>query len=98
MGIYDKVILTMNSLRGEMKAFRGIVIFLLCAAGLGVVASPLSAYGYVGPGAGFTVLGSLWAVIAAVFATIAGILLWVIRALFRLRRRSKQSTIEPQDP
>ena len=75
-----------------MRAFHQIVILL--AAGVAVGVSPEVGYGYVGPGAGFTILGSLWAVVAAVVTAVAGILLWIIRALFRLRRRGKESAAE----
>ena len=70
------------------------LIAILCATGAAVVVSPRVGHGYVGPGAGFTVLGSLWAVVAAVITAVAGILLWLVRALFRLRRRGKDTAAE----
>jgi hypothetical protein len=72
-----------------MKVLEWIV--LLYALGVALVTSPPVVHAYVGPGAGFTLLGSLWAVMAAVITAIAGILLWLIRALFRSRRRAKES-------
>jgi hypothetical protein len=88
MNVYDRVKLV----RGKMRILDLIVILL--AAGVAVVASPGIGHGYVGPGAGFTLLGSLWAVVAAVITAIAGILIWLFRALFRLRRRGKESAAE----
>lgn len=54
---------------------------------------PQSAQAYVGPGAGITMLGALWAVILAVVFALAGILIWPVRALLH-RRRSAASAAE----
>ncbi len=70
------------------------LIVLWCAVGVALATNPPVVHAYIGPGAGFTLLGSLWAVLAAVITAIAGILLWLIRALFRLRRRAKESAAE----
>lgn len=51
------------------------------AAGL-LLAQPL--FAYVGPGAGLTMLGALWALLAAVFIAVGFIVLWPLR---RWRRR-----------
>lgn len=45
---------------------------------------------YVGPGAGITMLGALWAVIVALAIAIGSILYWPIRALWRKRRQNHQ--------
>lgn len=50
-----------------------------------VASTPTAAY--VGPGAGITLLGALWAVIAAVVLAIGGLLVWPIR-LWLLRRKA----------
>ena len=50
-----------------------------------LAASP--AFAYVGPGAGLTLLGALWGLIAAVVLCVGFILLWPLR---RLMRRNKQ--------
>jgi hypothetical protein len=56
---------------------------------LGVVlAWPGAAFAYLGPGAGISMLGALWAVIAAILFALAGLIWWPIRAL---RRRRKQA-------
>jgi hypothetical protein len=47
---------------------------------------PCVAEAYVGPGAGITLLGVLWAVIAAIVTAVAGLLIWPIRALWRRAR------------
>lgn len=63
----------------------------LIAAAMTIAAMPSTGYCYVGPGIGITLLGSLWAVLAAVVMAIAGILFWPVRALLRRRKRDKQA-------
>jgi hypothetical protein len=46
------------------------------------------AIAYFGPGAGITMLGALWAVIAAIFLTVGSLLFWPIRSYFRRRKKS----------
>lgn len=50
---------------------------------------PSLSMAYVGPGSGITVLGALWAVIAAIFMAIAGIFIWPIRRMMQKRKISK---------
>lgn len=69
---------------------RFFVLVALCIFLISGVFS--AAYAYVGPGAGITMLGALWAVILAVILAIGGILLWPIRA-FLLRRRSAKENV-----
>jgi hypothetical protein len=45
-------------------------------------------FAYVGPGAGITMLGALWAVILAVLMAVGGILFWPIRLLLRKLRKT----------
>jgi hypothetical protein len=52
---------------------------VLCTAG------PASAY--VGPGAGLTLVGALWGLIAAVVLSIGFVILWPFRRLLRRHRR-----------
>ena len=59
----------------------------LCAAILLLV--PIIAYAYVGPGAGFALLGSFSAVFIAIIAGIFAILIWPFRYVIRSVRRSK---------
>lgn len=63
-------------------------IELLAAAFVVAAAfAPSSAFAYIGPGAGITVLSALWGVVVAIFLAIGALLLWPIRGLFRRRRR-----------
>jgi hypothetical protein len=62
----------------------------LCAAVLLVFVSP-AASAYVGPGAGLGILAALFAIVAAVVATIFGLVLWPFRMIAK-RRRGKQAT------
>ena len=71
--------------------------FALCLA---CIATP--ALAYIGPGAGVTVLGALWGIVAAVFLAMTAILVWPIRSFFRRRRKARaaasdQATIEAQE-
>jgi protein-S-isoprenylcysteine O-methyltransferase Ste14 len=49
---------------------------------------PSVAMAYVGPGAGLTLLGALWAVLLAVLFAVAGLLIWPIRTMLKRRRQS----------
>jgi hypothetical protein len=51
---------------------------------------PVTIYAYVGPGAGISFIGALWAVIVAVLLAIGGFLAWPIRTLLRKRKLKKQ--------
>ena len=59
---------------------------LALVTGVAVVGLPHAAAAYVGPGAGLTMLGALWAVIAAVVFALAGLVIWPVRAMRRRRR------------
>lgn len=64
-------------------------LILLCLCG--------TAHAYIGPGAGVSFLGSVWAVLAGIVLTLAAILIWPIRYLIRrLRRRPQES--KPTSP
>ena len=64
-----------------MKVKIYIYIFLLL---------PVSLMAYVGPGAGISFLGALWAVISAILRAIGGFLVWPIRAFLNRRKLEKQ--------
>ncbi|MEX2122634.1 MAG: hypothetical protein WD795_01995 [Woeseia sp.] len=49
---------------------------------------PLTAHAYVGPGAGLSLLGALWALIVAVGAALVFLVAWPIR---RMRRRKREA-------
>jgi hypothetical protein len=57
---------------------------------LAIILFPITIYAYVGPGAGISFLGALWAVIVAIALAIGGILAWPIRSLLRKRKLKKQ--------
>ena len=58
----------------------------LCAA---LLTLPDTAHAYVGPGAGFALVGSFLALLAAIASSIVSMLLWPIRFVLRWRRRRK---------
>jgi len=45
----------------------------------------------VGPGAGITLLGALWAVIVAIAFMVGGLVVWPFRALMRRKKKEKKS-------
>ncbi|ESR22705.1 hypothetical protein [Lutibaculum baratangense] len=52
---------------------------------------PTAASAYVGPGAGLSLLGALWALVAAVGLAIAFVVAWPIRKLMRRRKGGQAS-------
>ena len=67
---------------------------LAIAIGVSLFATP--AFAYIGPGAGITMLGALWGVVAAVVLAVAAVLLWPLRVLFRRRRRARAGTADTE--
>ncbi len=67
--------------KADLKYY--IITFLLLAI-------PTLSFAYVGPGAGITFLGALWAVITAIVLAVGGFLVWPIRAFIRHRKIKKQ--------
>jgi hypothetical protein len=55
-------------------------------AAIAVAGLPHMAAAYVGPGAGLSMLGALWAVLVAILFALAGLLIWPIRAMRRRRK------------
>lgn len=47
---------------------------------------PTVAFAYVGPGAGLSLLGALWALLAAVFMAVSLVVAWPLRRMLRRRR------------
>lgn len=68
----------------------------LAAAGLAFGAGPAMAY--IGPGAGLSLLGALWGVVAAVAAALLFLLLWPLRRLMRRQRATVQSSPGQSNP
>jgi Flp pilus assembly protein TadB len=52
--------------------------------------APLAASAYVGPGAGLSLLGALWALIVAVAAAVIFLFAWPIRRMRRRKREAKE--------
>lgn len=65
---------------------------VVAVAALGV-AAPAAAY--VGPGAGLTLLGALWGLIAAIVMTVGFIVLWPFRRFLFAHRRKE--TIDAEE-
>jgi len=70
-----------------MRAFVICLLFVLST----------SAHAYIGPGAGLSVLGSLWAVLVGIVLALFAILSWPIRILWRRLRGSRRSKLENPD-
>lgn len=68
-----------------------IVVTLACA----VLLLPAAAHAYVGPGAGLSLLGALWALIVAVAAAVVFLFAWPIRRM-RRRRREAEALAAPR--
>lgn len=71
-----------------------------------ILAPFAAAQAYVGPGAGLSLLGALWGVIAAIGAALLFVILWPIRRMMRRRKSeaaardnaaSTQTTAEDAD-
>lgn len=61
-----------------------------------LISSP--ALAYIGPGAGVSFLGSIWALLVGVVLAIGAVLFWPIRYLFRRMRRGKSRPSDTQTP
>jgi hypothetical protein len=72
------------------------VLLAACASAVALAASPASAY--VGPGAGLTLLGALWGLIAAVVVSVGFILLWPLRRLMRRNKPAVSEVADEDDP
>ncbi|MBB2969932.1 hypothetical protein [Mesorhizobium sp. RMAD-H1] len=66
-----------------MKKSIGLIILLV------TLSEPTAAFAYVGPGAGLSLLGALWALLAAVATAIFFVVAWPIRKMVRSRRSRK---------
>jgi predicted AlkP superfamily phosphohydrolase/phosphomutase len=68
------------------RRWRLPVCFALLAL---VLLCPVRSHAYAGPGAGFAVLSSFWALFVAFFYSVYAFLVWPLRQLFRLLRHGK---------
>jgi uncharacterized protein HemX len=62
-------------------------VLLMC----GILLVPGAAFAYVGPGAGLSLLGALWALLVAIGAAIVFVIAWPIR---KMRRRKREAQAE----
>lgn len=72
------------------------VLAALAAAGLAFGAGP--ALAYIGPGAGLSLLGALWGVVAAVAAALLFLLVWPLRRFMRRQRSIAQRAATERAP
>ncbi|MCT7373691.1 hypothetical protein [Chelativorans salis] len=68
-----------------MKKIAALISFALAAL------VPTAAFAYVGPGAGLSLLGALWALIAAVGTVLIFIVAWPVRRMLRRRRAANNA-------
>jgi hypothetical protein len=68
-------------------------LFAVVCLGLALVAEP--ALAYIGPGAGISLLGSLFGLVAAIFVGLGVVLFWPIRRLMRRNRAAPAPTNDP---
>ena len=66
----------------RILAFTGAVCALLL---------PTTAFAYIGPGAGASLAGSLFGVLAAIAVAIGVVLLWPLRLIYKKIRGKKQT-------
>jgi hypothetical protein len=74
---------------------RAIPFLVLCLALL----APDSAMAYVGPGAGLSLLGALWALLAAVGTAVFFLVAWPVRRMMRRRKQAQgHAAAKPGEP
>jgi len=76
---------------------RARVIPVLLGAGAAVCTAAQPALAYVGPGAGVSLFGAAFGLIAAVVSAIGFVLMWPIRSLLKKRRAAAKAK-EPAAP
>lgn len=64
---------------------------------IAIMLAPLAAQAYVGPGAGLSLLGALWGVIAAIGAALLFVILWPLRRMMRRRRETAEQQSQSND-
>lgn len=65
---------------------------------LAVLSLPGAAIAYVGPGAGLSLLGALWALVAAIVLAIGFVIAWPLRVLLRQKNATRNATGSRRDP
>jgi hypothetical protein len=71
------------------------LIPLIAATASLLLMLPGTAFAYVGPGAGLTMIGALWAVILALFMALFFVVAWPVRRMLR-RARHKAPAAAPK--
>ena len=66
-------------------------------ASAAILLLPDTASAYVGPGAGLTMIGALWAVILALFAALFFVVAWPVRRMLRQTRHRNAAARRPED-
>lgn len=72
-----------NDTRNRLRAA------LLTGTALALMAITAPASAYVGPGAGLSLLGGLWAFIVAVFGALFFVVAWPVRKMMRQRKQAE---------
>jgi len=67
------------------------------AAGVLALSLPLAAQAYVGPGAGLSLLGALWALLIVLGTALLFIVAWPLRKMLRRRRAERAGTVAEDD-
>ncbi len=67
-----------------MNRYRTTLLLILCA----IFLAPATSWGYIGPGAGLGMIGSLLAVVGAVALALAGLVLLPVRLIMKRRRKA----------
>lgn len=83
----------MNGKYGSAPRYRGIIA---ACVGLMAIAAVSPAVAYVGPGAGLSLIGALWAVVVAVAAALFFVVAWPIRRM--LKRRKLAPAVAATEP
>jgi hypothetical protein len=64
---------------------------------IGAATASNAAFAYVGPGAGLTLLGALWGLLAAVCAALAFVVMWPLRQWRKRVRAERSGAIASED-
>ena len=68
---------------------------ILILTGL-LMALPLSAFAYIGPGAGISVLGGLLGILTTIVVAIGAILFWPVRKMLKRKKSAAAAETDPE--